>query len=215
MTSPRCLSQWDNGSSLQPAVGPVPDHPIRTLADVEKLAAQPDPESYRHIRNLLRLVRTELNGDLPVLVFAGAPFTTATYCINTGKDMAAMCRFAAEQPRRRDGAMECLTTATVDFLRNLIREGADAYQLFDSWAGMLTVEEYRRWGKPRHEAIFRAANEPCAHPFRKRSPYLDAMASSGADVVSSALAMTWRRRGAIIRTWFFKAMWTKKCCEAA
>jgi len=84
---------------LKPALGPVPDHPVRTLDDVDQLAAQPDPESYRHIRDLLHLVRAELNGDLPVLVFAGAPFTTATYCINTGKDMAATRRFAAEEPR--------------------------------------------------------------------------------------------------------------------
>ena len=169
---------------LRPSVGPVPDHPIRTLDDVDRLAAQPDPESYRHIRDLLRLVRAELDGDLPVLVFAGAPFTTATYCINTGKDMAATRRFAAEEPRVWNALMERLTTATVYFLRTLIREGADAYQLFDSWAGMLTVEEYRHWAQPRHKAIFRAVNEAPRILFVKECPYLDAMASSGADVVS-------------------------------
>src|ERR1019366_6433967 len=47
---------------LKPARGPVPDHPIRTLADVDQLAAQPDPENYRHIRDLLHLVRSELSG---------------------------------------------------------------------------------------------------------------------------------------------------------
>src|SRR5947209_9361397 len=49
---------------LKPAVGPVPDQPIRTLADVDRLAAEPDPERYRHIRDLLSLVRAELAGDL-------------------------------------------------------------------------------------------------------------------------------------------------------
>jgi uroporphyrinogen decarboxylase len=169
---------------LKPALGPVPDHPVRTLDDVDQLAAQPDPESYRHIRDLLHLVRAELNGDLPVLVFAGAPFTTATYCINTGKDMAATRRFAAEEPRVWNALMERLTTATVGFLRTLIREGADAYQLFDSWAGMLDAEEYRRWAQPRHMAIFRAVNGAPRLLFVKECPYLDAMASSGADVVS-------------------------------
>jgi uroporphyrinogen decarboxylase len=169
---------------LQPAVGPVPDHPVRTLADVDQLAAQPDPESYRHIRDLLRLVRAELNGDLPVLVFAGAPFTTATYCINTGKDMAATRRFAAEQPRVWNALMERLTTATVGFLRTLIQDGADAYQLFDSWAGMLDPAEYRRWAQPRHQAIFRAVKEAPSILFVKECLYLKAMASSGADVVS-------------------------------
>ncbi len=169
---------------LQPAVGPVPDHPVRSLADVDQLAAQPDPRSYRHICDLLRLVRSELNGALPVLVFAGAPFTTATYCINTGKDMAATRRFAAEQPRVWNALMERLTTATVGFLRTMIQEGADAYQLFDSWAGMLDPEEYRHWAQPRHRAIFRAVNEAPSILFVKECPYLDAMASSGANVVS-------------------------------
>src|SRR5207245_7270885 len=68
---------------LKPALGPVPDHPIRTAADVQQLQAEPDPERYRHIRALLRIVRGELHGELPVLVFAGAPFTVATYCIGT------------------------------------------------------------------------------------------------------------------------------------
>src|SRR5579875_4071642 len=60
---------------LQPSRGPVPDHPIRTLADVERLEGQPDPQRFQHIRALLCLVREELHGELPVLVFAGAPFT--------------------------------------------------------------------------------------------------------------------------------------------
>src|SRR5258708_34855893 len=84
---------------LQPARGPLPEKPVRTLADVERLDAAPDPERFRHIRDLLRLVREELRGELPVLVFAGAPFTLATYCIGTGKDMDATRRFASEQPR--------------------------------------------------------------------------------------------------------------------
>ena len=169
---------------LKPGVGPVPNHPVRSLADVDRMAAQPDPRCYRHIRELLHRVRAELNGELPVMVFAGAPFTTATYCINTGKDMAATRRFAAEQPDVWSALMERLTTATVGFLRTLIQEGADAYQLFDSWAGMLSVEEYRRWALPRHMAIFRAVRDTPRFLFVKECPYLDAMALSGADVIS-------------------------------
>jgi uroporphyrinogen decarboxylase len=169
---------------LKPSVGPVPDHPVRSLADVDRMAAQPDPRCYRHIRELLQRVRAELNGELPVLVFAGAPFTTATYCINTGKDMAATRRFAAEQPDVWSALMERLTTATVGFLRTLIQEGADAYQLFDSWAGMLSAEEYRRWAQPRHMAIFRAVKDAPRFLFVKECPYLGAMALSGADVIS-------------------------------
>src|SRR5262249_45029981 len=84
--------------TLLPQQGPVPDRPVRTRADVEALQAEPDPERYRHIRDLLALVKRELRGELPVLVFAGAPFTVATYCIGTGKDLDATRRFVAEQP---------------------------------------------------------------------------------------------------------------------
>src|SRR5437660_2785622 len=66
---------------LLPARGPVPDAPIRTRADVQALQAEPDPGRYQHIRDLLRLVKNELKGELPVLVFAGAPYTVASYCI--------------------------------------------------------------------------------------------------------------------------------------
>src|SRR6266404_7178291 len=83
---------------LRPAQGPVPDHPVRTLADVERLDSQLDPGRISHVRRLLQQVRAELRGELPVIVFAGAPFTLATYCIGTGKDLTATRAFAAQQP---------------------------------------------------------------------------------------------------------------------
>ena len=170
--------------ALQPAVGPTPDRPVRTPADVERLDAEPDPERYRHIRDLLHLVKSDVDGALPVLVFAGAPFTTAAYCINTGKDLAATRRFAAERPHVWEALLDRLTTATVGFLRTLLREGADAYQLFDSWAGMLDAAEYRRWAQPRHQAVFAAATGAPRFLFVKECPYLEWMTQSGADVVS-------------------------------
>ncbi len=169
---------------LQPARGPVPDHPIRTLEDVRQLQAEPDPERFRHIRELLRVVRAELHGELPVLVFAGAPFTVATYCIGTGKDMDATRRFAAEQPLVWGALLDKLATATIHFLATLIREGADVYQLFDSWAGLLDPDEYDRWAQPYHEAIFRAALGIPRILFVKEGPYLPRMVVSGADVIS-------------------------------
>jgi uroporphyrinogen decarboxylase len=169
---------------LQPARGPMPKKPIRTAADIERLDAEPDPKRYRHIRELLRLVREDLRGELPVLVFAGAPFTLATYCIGTGKDIDATRRFAAEQPRVWEALLQRIETATIHFLTTLVRDGADAYQLFDSWAGMLDRNEYRHWAQPHHEAVFAAAAESPRILFVKEGPYLDLMAASGADVIS-------------------------------
>jgi uroporphyrinogen decarboxylase len=170
--------------ALKAAVGPVPDRPVRSLDDVRRLQAEPDSERYRHIRQLLRRVREELRGELPVLAFAGAPFTVATYCVGTGKDVDATRTFARERPAVWEELLERLTTATVHFLRTLVAEGADVYQLFDSWAGMLTEEEYRRWAQPRHEAIFRAVAGVPRILFVKECLYLELMTKSGADVVS-------------------------------
>src|SRR5689334_9792818 len=116
--------------TLRPSQGPVPDHPIRSLADVQRLGREPAPERYDHIRRLLKLVKDELRGELPVIAFAGAPFTVATYCIGTGKDMGATRRFAAEQPRAWEELLDRLGAATVGFLGTLVRDGADVYQLF-------------------------------------------------------------------------------------
>jgi uroporphyrinogen decarboxylase len=169
---------------LRPNLGPVPDHPVRRLADVQRLQPEPDPERFRHIRGLLHTVHQELKGELPVIVFAGAPFTLATYCIGTGKDMTATRRFAAEQPAVWQELLDRLTTATVHFLGTLVQEGADIYQLFDSWAGMLSAEEYQRWAQPRHQAIFQAVRQVPRILFVKECPYLEMMTASGADVIS-------------------------------
>jgi uroporphyrinogen decarboxylase len=170
--------------TLQPARGPVPDRPVRTLADVDRLQRAPDPETFRHIRDLLQLVRQELGGQLPVIVFAGAPFTLATYCIGTGKDQAATRSFAQEQPLVWEKLLERLTTATVHFLDTLVRDGADVYQLFDSWAGMLERDEYQRWAQTCHKHIFAAVKKVPSILFVKEGPYLDLMTATGADVIS-------------------------------
>lgn len=169
---------------LKPAQGPVPDHPIRTLADVEKLEATPNPLRFDHIRQLLARVKAELRGELPAIVFAGAPFTLATYCIGTGKDLAATRTFAKEQPRVWQALLEKLTTATIHFLTTLVTDGADLYQLFDSWAGMLDAAEYELWAQPRHQSIFSGVQSVPRILFVKECPYLETMTQSGADVIS-------------------------------
>jgi uroporphyrinogen decarboxylase len=169
---------------LRPAHGPMPDHPVRTPADVERLDAAFDLGRIQHIRDLLRLVRGELGGEQPVLVFAGAPFTLATYCIGTGKDLDATRRFLAEQPRVWQALLDRLTLGTIRFIKTLVQDGADAYQLFDSWAGMLAADEYPRWAQPYHQTVFAAVRDVPRILFVKECPYLELMSQSGAEVIS-------------------------------
>jgi uroporphyrinogen decarboxylase len=169
---------------LKSGAGPVPDHPICTMADLNRLEVNPHPDTYAHIRALLKRVKDELRGELPVLAFAGAPFTVAAYCIGTGKDVDATRRFAAENANVWSGLLEKLSTATVGFLRTLIADGADAYQLFDSWAGMLTPDEYAKWAQGYHASIFAGATGVPRILFVKEGPYLPQMCATGADVIS-------------------------------
>lgn len=164
--------------------GPVPRHPIRTREDVEALDPQPDPSRYQHIVELLRTVKGQLDGALPVLAFAGAPFTVAAYCIDTGKDMNATRQFAAEHPEVWEALLAKLQTATIGFLNVMIAEGAALYQLFDSWAGGLTPREYDLWAQPHHAAILAAAADVPRILFVKENPFLERMLDTGADVIS-------------------------------
>ncbi len=169
---------------LKPQVGPVPDRPIRSLADVDRLHPDPDPSTYQHIIDLLRVVKKELNGSLPVLAFAGAPFTVAAYCIGTGKHMSETRRFAAEHPDVWRKLLDRLAGATVGFLRTLIGEGAQFYQLFDSWAGELTPAEYDDWALPYHRDILAGATGVPRAIFVKESADLDRLVATGAEVIS-------------------------------
>jgi uroporphyrinogen decarboxylase len=170
--------------TLQANKGPVPDKAVRTLADIDRLEERPAPERFQHIRDLLRFVKQELHGELPVIVFAGAPFTLATYCIGSGKNQEATRRFAKEQPEVWNRLLDKIATATAHFLSVLIHEGADLYQLFDSWAGTLQRDEYQVWAQSHHRRIFAGATGVPRILFVKESPYLDLMTASGAEVVS-------------------------------
>jgi uroporphyrinogen decarboxylase len=170
--------------ALKKDAGPTPDRPIRTIDDLARLNPELSLDSFLHIRALLSRVKEELRGELPVIVFAGAPFTVATYCIGTGKDMAGTRRFAAEQPVVWGGLLDRLSHATGQFLKCLIADGAHVYQLFDSWAGMLTIDEYNSWAQPFHQAIFQAAGGVPRILFVKECPHLDSMTASGCEVVS-------------------------------
>jgi uroporphyrinogen decarboxylase len=169
---------------LLPQVGPAPDRPIGSLGDVDRLIARPDADSFGHVLRILHLVRQELAGTLPVLVFAGAPFTLASYCIGTGKNIAATRSFAVQEPLIWAKLLEKLQTATIHFLATLAAAGADAYQLFDSWAGELTLTEYQSWAQPHHQAIFAALRQIPSVLFVRECPYLDEMVASGANVIS-------------------------------
>lgn len=169
---------------MAPQAGPRPIRPVRRLADVSRLEATPDPDRFRVVLEVLSVVRRELAGSLPVLVFAGAPFTLASYCLGTGRDLAATRAFAAAQPEVWHRLLGQLCSATVHFFHTLRHHGADAGQLFDSWAGALTRQEYLQWCQPYHREIFSSLGSWPTILFVKEGGELDLMAASGARAIS-------------------------------
>ncbi len=93
-------------------------------------------------------------------------------------------RFAADQPDVWRRLLDRLSHATIGFLNTLVREGANVYQLFDSWAGELTVDEYANWAQPYHREILAGATGVPRILFVKECPYLEPMTQTGAEAIS-------------------------------
>lgn len=168
---------------LEPNHGPRPERPIRTQADVNALTNLPSEADFRPVLETLRIVRKELDDEVPVLAFAGAPFTLAAYQIGVGRDIDRVRAFASSQPEVWQSLLDKTAVATVHFLQSILASGAAAYQLFDSWAGTLTDAEYDVWALPYHQRIF---NEVGGNSivFVKDAPDVERLARSGAKIVS-------------------------------
>jgi uroporphyrinogen decarboxylase len=134
--------------------------------------------------DLLKIVKRELAESLPILVFASAPFTLASYCIGTGKDVARTLKFIGEQPDTWQSLSDRITEATIEFLATLCRAGADIYQLFDSWAGDLPRAEYENWSHRFQRQVFSECTSTPSILFVRECPYLELMVQSGASLVS-------------------------------
>ena len=174
--------------------GPCIDEPIRSLAQVEKLRVPEPQESTPFVFEIIRALRANLESSrVPVLGFAGAPFTLAAYLVEGkgSKDFGAVKRMMYAAPEVLRALQSRLTEMVVGYLNAQIEAGAQVVQLFDTWAGLLGPAEYREWVLPVHTEI-------AARLDRDRAPLilyvnngahvLDEMLESGADVLS----LDWR-----------------------
>lgn len=135
--------------------GPVIDQPIRTYQDVERLG-QIDPEhDLPFVLDTIRLLTTE-QLTVPLIGFAGAPFTLASYMIEGGpsKNYNKTKAFMYGEPRSWFLLMEKLADMTIAYVKAQIHAGASAIQIFDSWVGALSVQDYRKFMKPTMLRIF-------------------------------------------------------------
>ncbi|MDZ5621948.1 uroporphyrinogen decarboxylase [Nocardioides sp. HM23] len=175
---------------IKPGVGPVVAQPVRTLADV---AAIPDltPEHVPFITEAVRSLVGELagmNGGTPLIGFAGAPFTVASYLVEGGpsKEHAKTKALMFGAPEVWDALMRKIAGISATFLEVQAAAGASAVQLFDSWAGALTPGDYERYVMPHSAAVLArvgALGVPRIHFGVGTTNLLSLMGTAGADVV--------------------------------
>jgi len=178
------------GVSVEFAPGPVVAEPIRSRSQVENLRV-PDPrETVPFVFEILRTLRRELaDVRVPLLGFAGAPFTLAAYLVegHGSSDFPVLQRMIAEEPATLRALLAKLTDLVVAHLEAQVEAGAQVVQLFDTWAGLLSPELYREWVLPTHREIVAKlprAQAPLVLYVRDSSHLLDLVLESGADVIS-------------------------------
>ncbi len=130
--------------------GPVIRQPIRSAADVGALGTPPVEEALDFTLEAIRLTRRELDGKTPLIGFSGAPFTLASYMIEGGgsRDHANVKGFMQAEPKAWYQLMDKLARMVGAYLQAQMRAGAQAVQLFDSWAGVLSPWDYREYVLP-------------------------------------------------------------------
>jgi uroporphyrinogen decarboxylase len=182
------------GVDLDFAPGPVLAEPIRSAEQVDKLRVPEPRESVPFVFEILKTLRRELEGrQVPLLGFAGAPFTLAAYMVegSGSKDFAHVKRMMYREPEILNALLDKLTESSVGYLNAQIEAGAQAVQIFDTWAGLLTAAEYREWVLPRHKEIAQRVNReqaPLILYINNGAHLLDDSVESGVDVLS----LDWR-----------------------
>ena len=143
------------GVDVVPGRGPVIAKPFASAEDLERL---PDltPAAIQHVTDTVDLVVAELAAtNTPLIGFAGAPFTVASYLIEGAptRDFAVIKTLMHRDPALFDQLLDRLVAITISFLRAQVAHGARALQLFDSWAGSLTRDEYQRFALPATQRV--------------------------------------------------------------
>lgn len=175
--------------------GPVISNPLRAVRDIDLLAAPPAGETMPFTLEAIRRVRPELESmQIPLIGFAGAPFTLASYAIEggTSRTFARTKALMYAEPAAWNRLMTKLVTVQTDFLRAQAEAGAAALQLFDSWAGVaLGRSDFNRYVRPYNSRLFdglKRAGVPVINFSTGTSAYVEDVAACGGDV----MGVDWR-----------------------
>jgi uroporphyrinogen decarboxylase len=168
--------------------GPVIHKPVREAADIERLRLFDPEEGLSHVLEAIRLLRKELDGKTPLIGFAGAPFTLASYLVEGGKSShyALTKRLMYREPELWHALMHKLSEVVRRYLRAQIGAGAQAVQLFDSWIGALGQSDYVEFIQPHVRHILsdvEKAGVPVIHFGTGTSNLLELQRDAGGTVI--------------------------------
>jgi uroporphyrinogen decarboxylase len=168
--------------------GPVITNPVRGAADVARLALVDVRDALAPVLETVRLVRGQLNPTTPLIGFAGAPFTVACYCIEGGssRHFVTAKRLMYEAPAAWHELLRRLVTVLGDYCAAQVEAGAQALQLFDSWAGALSPDDYNCYVLPHSRQLFdrlRTLEVPLIHFGVGTGSLLELMRDAGGDVI--------------------------------
>jgi uroporphyrinogen decarboxylase len=174
--------------------GPVIHNPVRSSTDVDRLLEVEDATALDFVYEAIRLTRRDLKPNVPLIGFCGAPFTLASYLIEGGgsKNYVRTKRLMYDDPGAWRAMLSLISRALVKYLNAQIDAGAQAVQLFDSWVGCLSPEDYREFVLPHTRDVIRNVTPgvPVIHFGTGTATLLDLMREAGGDVIG----LDWRVR---------------------
>ncbi len=166
--------------------GPRIHNPFRSEKDLSIIDGSGIDEKLKYVFDAISLTRKELEPKYSLIGFAGAPFTVATYIIEGGKskDFAHIKNLMRTNDKAWNGLMTALVDATITYLKGQVKAGADTLQLFDSWIGILTEEEYSTYVFPHMKRLFDGLPKdvPTIHFGTKTKHLLKIMRKAGGTV---------------------------------
>ena len=172
--------------------GPEIGNPVRSASDIDHLRIPNPDEAFPFTEEVLRTLRSELRDAVPLIGFAGAPWTLGSYMVEGGssKSFAQIKGMAYREPHLVHRLMDKLSDTIASYLEYQIQSGAQLVQLFDTWAGELTRSDYEEFALPYTKKIFERIGDkvPRILYVNGTSGLLESMARTGADVLS----LDWR-----------------------
>lgn len=172
--------------------GPVIHNPVRSAADVDRLLELEDVHELEFVNEAIRQTRSALRPDIPLIGFCGAPFTLASYAVEGGgsKNYIHTKRLMYDDPGAWHAMLARISRALAKYLNGQIAAGAQAVQLFDSWVGCLSPDDYREFVLPHTRSVVSNVTPgvPVIHFGTGTATLLELMREAGGDVIG----LDWR-----------------------